>query len=453
MPDFTAAYAVSPLSEPCLLARAHRRRAQIQVSVEAGVSASPEDRESAFASARLDVEQGNGLWAAFQPATSALLRRIRTPMHARNKAEEVLPSLLDVQLPFPLDECVYRVVSWTRDPSGTWSALVAAVRHQDLERSLEACSAEVSMQPHLLIHEALVYESARECGLPLREQGGHLILVHQPSYLLGVWFLNGQIQGAVHLRTSDDAPPVQRLMDRIHRQFGKPPSTWAWSWVGDGEIPPELPGAADALGESAEQVFCEDPASFPVRCLARFALEPRALALNFRVDEYMHPALRDRSSRREKRMQVLLLAASLLWIFLSLGWMQLYRQAESDRRHQITEQAMRLAPERRIQPGMEILTVERSLENSAEDRAAVSQLSEGGILPELRIVLEAAKAVDAKVSGLQFSSPQVEIQGRAQRLADVQNFEARIESSGFTVEPEIRQEEESVRFVFRGVGG
>ncbi|MBI2437401.1 MAG: hypothetical protein HYV36_01105 [Lentisphaerae bacterium] len=77
------------------------------------------------------------------------------------KARKVLPTLLDVQLPFPLEECIYQFVEFRRTPEGTVSALVCAARREAIQACLARYQAQVyhalgvGLDPMLLDHEGL----------------------------------------------------------------------------------------------------------------------------------------------------------------------------------------------------------------------------------------------------------------------------------------------------------
>ena len=79
---------------------------------------------------------------------------LNSPLASRAKAEKVLPALLDIQLPFPVEDCLYRFVEFRRTPEGTVSALVCAARREAIQACLERYQAQ-GTDPMLLDHEGL----------------------------------------------------------------------------------------------------------------------------------------------------------------------------------------------------------------------------------------------------------------------------------------------------------
>ena len=79
---------------------------------------------------------------------------LRADSASRAKAEKVFPSLLDIQLPFPLEDCLYQFVEFRRTSEGMVSALVCAARREAIQACLDRYQAQ-GADPMLLDHEGL----------------------------------------------------------------------------------------------------------------------------------------------------------------------------------------------------------------------------------------------------------------------------------------------------------
>ncbi len=125
---YKAAYGLELAGGRVVLARATRRSAP-QV-----LYAGPADSEEArriLAGAARDVERGSAALAAAVPAEQTVIRRLRAPFASVRKAARVWASLLDVELPFPVEGAVCAYSPPRLDDGGT-VAVAAAIRQGDL---------------------------------------------------------------------------------------------------------------------------------------------------------------------------------------------------------------------------------------------------------------------------------------------------------------------------------
>ncbi|MDP2989771.1 MAG: hypothetical protein Q8O57_04305, partial [Kiritimatiellota bacterium] len=62
--------------------------------------------------------QSGGVTAGCLAVQESLTLWLNSPLASRAKAETVLPALLDIQLPFPVEDCLYQFVEFRRTPEG-----------------------------------------------------------------------------------------------------------------------------------------------------------------------------------------------------------------------------------------------------------------------------------------------------------------------------------------------
>jgi hypothetical protein len=96
---------------------------------------SPEDPavRSALAAAAADVRAGRAALAAAMPAEASVLRVLRTPLKSAEKARRVWGSLLDLELPMPVEDAVWTVGREWRSAEGGREAVAHAATRGDWE--------------------------------------------------------------------------------------------------------------------------------------------------------------------------------------------------------------------------------------------------------------------------------------------------------------------------------
>ena len=80
-----------------------------------------------------DVEKGMPVAVSMTPR-QCLTPRLKAPYASRRKAEKVFPTLLDIQLPFALEDCVCEILAETDEDRETSSALAVVARTRDVQR-------------------------------------------------------------------------------------------------------------------------------------------------------------------------------------------------------------------------------------------------------------------------------------------------------------------------------
>ena len=125
---YKLAYGLEVAGGRLIVAQASRRGVP-QVVVNAALE-SDEARQILSTIAR-EVQRGTAALAVAVPAVQTVVRRLRAPFASVRKAARVWPSLLDVDLPFPVEgaACAYGPAHVDND--GT-VAIAAAIRHGDL---------------------------------------------------------------------------------------------------------------------------------------------------------------------------------------------------------------------------------------------------------------------------------------------------------------------------------
>lgn len=265
--------------------------------------------DAAEAGVRSRLQSGGACAAASLSVRQSFARWVEAPFHSLRKARRVLPSLLDLQLPFPLEECAYEFVELRRMSTGRAGALVVAARRQEVERQLEGLRG-AGVDPAILDQEGLALwsQSLREmpCAAPERHLLRAVVYAAADRAALVIGTADRYLDS--HAVKLQDAGHAARLV-RAHLAGA---GGLRWCLAGpavDGEaarsaltqrLQAEAPGAVSVH---------DSPGSFLARALAVRALTGEAEACNLRQGALAHPAAVAAAARGRARAALVAAAA------------------------------------------------------------------------------------------------------------------------------------------------
>ncbi len=220
---------------------------------------------------------------------------LTAPLVSPSKTVRVLPTLLDMALPFPLEECIStfsppecRLPEDGGEPGMT--ALAVAARKQDVERRLAELAA-AGMDPHVLDHEGLALwtQALRELP-PEPGEGPRVVMMVRPTSVLTAVGAGGRFHSAHRSAMADIAGLERTLRIQVHAVAGAHalPEMVKWIWAGDPDawaaVRPRLEAALPGVSSSVEA-----PDLFLARALAIRALTRGPLRCNLRTGTFTHP--------------------------------------------------------------------------------------------------------------------------------------------------------------------
>jgi len=285
-----------------------------------------------------EIEQAVASGAAVAVALSpneSLTSWIEAPFSSPSKARKVFPTLLDIKLPFALEDCVYEFVGAAgSDSASKVQALAVAARVADVREKLAGLG-EPGIDPHVLDQEGLALwtQSLREHpGLPgdvalprvvvcLREDRHTLAIGRGDRFL-----------SAHSVRGNDPAGMERLLRARLGAVVGENASDDGtedksrrvqWVWCGSGA---EDSSGMNSLKQQLEDrwpgpsTVHADPSTFVARALATRALLPGLYQCNLRKDVLAHSGTRARLARRSFREAFVLLLSGLLLCGVNTVW-------------------------------------------------------------------------------------------------------------------------------------
>ena len=369
------AYGIDDSGGRLIVVRAARRRAAAAFAVvhDGPPTADGTRAEAALPGMVAEVAGGGAVTAAGLSAPAGLVRWLATPFSSPGKAVRVLPSLLDLQLPFPVEQCRYRVAAVRRDADGRVQILAAAARVADLEDRLAQLQS-LGFDPPVIEPEGLViwHESRRVADPPrvvvwLGADRSTLVIGDARGFLSA----HGLRAGAPAL--AGEAARRQwasRVRHVVRSQAGADGERFGWLWTGPGAETAELCRRLESeLAIAAEYAIAPAPAAFLATALARRALEAPIPDANLRTGAQAHPELARREQRAVVGASVAVLLAGAVLAALGIGGRAAFAARDRLVQGEVTQLAMDLTglPASAIARGNEVFIARQYL---AEDRDA-----------------------------------------------------------------------------------
>ena len=411
-----------------------------------------------------DGAAGRALLAAALPATEAFARWIETPLIAADKALKVLPALLDVQLPFPLENCLYAFSQLRPGVAKNFRALACAARRTDIEARL-AQFAALGLEPALLMHEGLALWRQAQAEIPLAPttlrvvaylgDGRTTLAVGSGAGGGELISLHGIRLGADELATPD-SPAVRQWVGRVNQLLRALPAGAAgeavqWLWCGPGADLAAPLESALAQGDSVRYKQLAEPALFLARALALAALAGETGG-QLRTGDLTHPALLAHVATGQRRAALNLLIAGGALLALGIGW-QVWLQQTNDRlQTEILARAQELSGKANIQYGTEIATVQAALKQRAAELQPFTDALAPVAASDLAAILGAARKYHVTLEALSHSGKSLIIRGATDDWNRCDPLAAELRTLGYTIE--LSREEagadELVRFTLKG---
>lgn len=258
----------------------------------------------------------------------SLTRWLEAPFSSARKAARVFPTLLDIQLPFALEDCVYSFLPARSSPPVT-RALAVAARREDVQRKLDAL-ALLGIDPLALDQEGLALwtQSLREAPVEPGGENGLRMIVHlRGEYATLVVGRGEDFLGAHPVRPGDEGQ-IRRFL----KPHGPVPGKARWFWVGAGAQ--DARKVADLHAPLSREwpgpsVVLPDPETFLARALVERALLAGPLRCNLRCGAMTHATAVARAKRRWATAAAVFLAAGLILCGCSVAAGLVARQREA----------------------------------------------------------------------------------------------------------------------------
>lgn len=394
------------------------------------------------------------------PAYAGFIRRLTAPLSSIEKARRVLPSMLDIELPFPLDACNYAFLHPARTADGGVSALAVAARTEDLAALVERCRA-AGFDPVIVEHEAVALWRAWNATHPLaREQARLIVYLGRDRTTLAFGDASGLLS-ATGLRQGADAlaaggPALQRLTlwwRAAKESTGAREAHIAWCGPAADSADARRALTTALFADAApRELSARDADTFLPRALAAALVSGDAEAGNLRQGALAHP-LAEQRAKREARTALLALAASALLLGATgLAGLRLLDRARDAWQDRLVEEARRIAGTDRLPRGQEALAARRALESQAAGWAAFARHRAPGADALLARAVTAAAANGIYLQSALVRPGSIVLTGSAPDWDAGERLAATLKAGGLRTELDRRDAgaDERIPFTLRG---
>jgi hypothetical protein len=458
---FKTAYGLEISAGRLMLARGTPRGVP-QMQLAAAVD-SEEARRALEAVAR-EVEKGAAALAVCAPAAQTVIRRLRAPFASIQKAGKVWASLLDVELPFPVESALCSYGAPRIDKGGT-VATAAAIRKGDLAAFDETCRTAGFIPTHCDAEALALWDQQTVEVPPVRGELPRAIVWLGADHVMvargrGVDFMAAHVLRASPLADSPDGRQAfdvlwatrarQILAAHLAETGGTEMDLW---WAGPGaedevrvaRLRNALPGEFAIRHETHRQ-----PASFLARALARRAAEDTGV--NFKTGELTHPALLRLQARNRQQAYLGAIAAAVLVLLLNGGETILRKNRAAALQRELTATAQSIVGEP-IPLGQESLLVERAISRRDEETQPFRNAMDAeGVEGRLARAIAEAGALGVEISRLAMSSAAIAIEGSAPSIQAIEGLVERLRGQGWAVQSDSpgRTPEGRQQFILKG---
>ncbi len=453
-----AAYGLDFSGNRACLVRAHRSRRGVQTE-RLLCATLPEDQEAlhaALTSLQAEALSGDAVESAAMPALGIFTRWLQTPFPSAGKARKVASSLLDIQLPVPLEQCIWTLAAEERNEAGQVRLLAAAARLTDLKERIAALRA-LGLDPAVLDHEALAIWSEAARLMPPAEQTSRVVFHLGTGYGLLLMGSGARLH-AVHGLRSEPAPDEAgaaawgvrvRQALRAHA-LGEGGEIEA-IWTGPGAEDESMRRRLEASLRDLPIVFrlAPEPGDLLARALAVRRLLPGPYACSFRQGEAAHPFHGQRAARRRRKALLAMAAAAVALCVLNLGWLQVLERRSQNVQERLTHTAREVSGLAVVPRGQEEFAVQQALASGAGQHPAQGFFAPSLTGP-LQVLTQNALQTGVSIQELELQVDQFTLTGLAPDADRAQQFVNILQDAGYQVAPEIIVEETRTQMTLFG---
>jgi hypothetical protein len=385
-------------------------------------------------------------------ARESITHWISAPFASARKAERVLPALLDIELPFPVEDCASEFLSRQRLDTGGTRTLAVAARHTHVRRAIELCKA-VGGDPVIVDVEGLAAwtQSLREYPGDHHDDPMTVrLVIHLGASRSSLIIGQGREYQNAHSLGDDPARDITRLL-RV--QFEQSPGRIDWRWMGPGARDESRVRALQSALETdwpGEHLVHDDCASFMARAIATRALLPGPYRCNLRRGRLVHPLMSQRANLRSSKAAAHYLVAVLLVCAVNVGWRMLISSREAAMDRTLGDLATSAAGFPVTAKGDEALEIVKHARDTSDARAEpLARLFAPSLSGSMQAILQAASSNGLTVATASFRPNNTGLTGEAAEWSHCEAFMAGLAREGFRVTPTRRDEAGGiVRFVF-----
>ena len=377
-----------------------------------------------------------------------------TPFSSKTKAMKVLPAMLDVQLPFPLEDCCYCFVQFRRKAGDAISALTIAARRSAIQQRLGQYQA-LGLDPVIIDHEGLaLWQQSLSENPPVKDER-RVIVSLEPDHSAFVTGVGSLYLSAHSLQITADSDADFQKMRRILFAELEAKEKVAWFFCGSLAGQPEKVNALHGLlSREWPGTFTihSSPGTFLARALATRAVSGGRPGCNLRLDEMIHPAVVFRQRKQAARSFLLLFLLGLLLCLFNLTWQVIGSVRLNRIRADIAQVAQGLVPGHAVTYGREVVEAQQEMQKRMNDCAPLLNIFASPLSVRLARIVNAGQAARVAFTRLELSRENLAVRGMADDRDSCEQLGKQCENMGYKVEIEWKEPgpETKVRFDMKG---
>jgi hypothetical protein len=399
------------------------------------------------------------------PAHTAFLRRLRAPFASVAKAEKVWPSLLDIELPFPLDAAIFTFLRPVRTDDGQVETIAVAARREDVAAWHERLQ-RADCAVWRLDHEGLALWSFSATETPLPRDTHRMVCYVGPDRTALAWGRGSDVLAASGLRVGardlfdperGDAARrswAQRAGQFLRAQNAPADATLQWAWCGPGLRRPDqvaLLAASLGLPPGATVFTHREPETFLARALGARAVRPDTTACTLLPEDRTPPALQRILLQQARRGPLALAAAALLLLGVNVGWLAWLEHRRVEVHAALHHLAVDLSGNPGVPRGQEVLVTERALNEQAPGLQPFRNAFAPSLQNTLGLLLGEAAKRKLQLTTLTLSDQNLVCSGSAADWNQGESLAEGLQQAGWLTEVEKREAaaEERVAFTLK----
>lgn len=323
-------------------------------------------------------------------------RWLTAPFRSARKAAQVLPSILDIQLPFPLEDCMYLFLPGGVGEDGMTLALAVAARSTAVQDKLAAYK-QLGFDPVTLDQEGITLWTQSILEVPSAPGALRVVVSLSGGYATMALGKDGLFSGSHSIRQSADH--IGRI---LRTRLGSAPRDLEWAWTGPDATADKVESLLADLRSAwpGKSIVHKDPVTFLARAIATRALSTGPMRCNLRTGTIEHAIMATRRQKYQLRTTLLVLAAGLLLAATSVATSIIARRVLADTQSAFSRQVDKLAGYHVAEKGEKALAKVRKAQR---DRLKVSRPFDEAFEPSLVKTLDSILKV-GRENGLAYET-------------------------------------------------
>ena len=381
-------------------------------------------------------------------------RWLVAPFQSYGKTKKILTSLLDIQLPIPIEDCVYSFLKMQSGPNKKIETLAIAIPKDNLKSTIEYFKKQ-GLDPEHLAHEGLTIWSQSILELP-PEHNEHRIIAnlgyehcslsigHGTKWLTAhsLRFKCSELLSTIDDRTSDqNTATLNHFMQRTRQLLRAHVSKASakdihWLWAGPGASESRL---VEAIQDELKSIPCtfgkhNKPNTFLARALACRALRPGPMHLNFREHYCRHPQISKQRIAQSRKTALCSISVGLTILFMALSWTIYIQHKKGMLQKSLISHAQKLTQLKKIPKGFEVRTVKQAIQRSASATNLFLQMFQPSLTTQLQKILHTAYAHNITINSLSLDDDTVRMSGTSKEWTQCEELKKKLQLWGYEVD-------------------